>query len=662
MSDEHATTNGLQTQCAELQAENQHLRRQLTQLRQEQERLKYALEGSKDGTWDWLIRENQAVLSDRYREMLGYSPDELPDSVDSWLNSIHPDDMPIITQTVEEHLAGKREEYIVEHRLRHKSGEWRWMLSRGKIVARDESGQPLRMTGTISDITERKQQEAELHQFKALIENAPNGFIMADMNGMITYANPAYYQCVGWDRSLLGHPVITNLDEAPEHVDDLMQQVMAEGNWQGELRYRRKDGSTFSGQAGSFIVYDSHGQPQAIAGIMRDITKQKQAETMMQRLVALVENSNDFIGIAGLDGQVLYINRAGQQMVGVDAESDIAHMQVSDCLQPEDTDYVFAHIIPTVMRDGRWAGEFRFRNMQTGASIPVHYTVFTVKDPQSDAVLGLGTVTRDITEQKRIEQDMQRLVAIVENSLDFVATASFEGAPVYISPAGLAMVGLENMEQARQYNVIDFYPAADRPVFDQEIMPAMTRDGFWQGEFRFRNMQTDAPIPVHFTVFLVKDPATGTPLGIGTVTRDITEQKRQEAERATLQQRVIDAQRNALRELSTPLIPISDDVVIMPLIGTIDSQRARQVMETLLTGVAHHQASLAILDITGVSVVDTQVAQAFIQAAQAVKLLGAQVMLTGIQPQIAQTLVHLGVDLRGIQTRSSLQAGIAAAL
>jgi anti-anti-sigma factor len=100
----------------------------------------------------------------------------------------------------------------------------------------------------------------------------------------------------------------------------------------------------------------------------------------------------------------------------------------------------------------------------------------------------------------------------------------------------------------------------------------------------------------------------------------------------------------------------------MPLIGTIDSQRAQQVMEALLEGVAQHQADLVILDITGVSVVDTQVAQAFIQAAQAVRLLGAHVMLTGIQPQIAQTLVHLGVDLSGIQTQGSLQAGIAAAM
>jgi anti-anti-sigma factor len=143
---------------------------------------------------------------------------------------------------------------------------------------------------------------------------------------------------------------------------------------------------------------------------------------------------------------------------------------------------------------------------------------------------------------------------------------------------------------------------------------------------------------------------------------DITDRKHIEEQKTALQQQLIDAQRDTLRELSTPLIPITDEVVIMPLIGTIDSQRAQQVMESLLEGVAQHQAGLAILDITGVMVVDTQVAQAFIQAAHAVRLLGAEVMLTGIQPQIAQTLVHLGVDLSGIQTQSSLQAGIASAL
>jgi rsbT co-antagonist protein RsbR len=143
---------------------------------------------------------------------------------------------------------------------------------------------------------------------------------------------------------------------------------------------------------------------------------------------------------------------------------------------------------------------------------------------------------------------------------------------------------------------------------------------------------------------------------------DITDRKRIEEQQALLQQQVIETQQALVRELQTPLIPITDDIVIMPLIGTIDTERAQQVMETLLEGVAEHQAELAILDITGVAVVDTQVAQALMRAAQAVRLLGARVMLTGIQPQIAQTLVHLGVDLSEISTQGSLQAGMTAAL
>ncbi|MEM8530785.1 MAG: GAF domain-containing protein [Chloroflexota bacterium] len=135
-----------------------------------------------------------------------------------------------------------------------------------------------------------------------------------------------------------------------------------------------------------------------------------------------------------------------------------------------------------------------------------------------------------------------------------------------------------------------------------------------------------------------------------------------ETERIALQQQVIDAQQAAIRELSTPLIPLTDQVILMPLIGAIDQVRAQFILETLLTGVAEHQAELVILDITGVELVDTYIANTIVQAAQAVKLLGAQVMMTGIQPQIAQTLVQLGVDLNNIVTRGTLQDGIAFAL
>jgi rsbT co-antagonist protein RsbR len=146
------------------------------------------------------------------------------------------------------------------------------------------------------------------------------------------------------------------------------------------------------------------------------------------------------------------------------------------------------------------------------------------------------------------------------------------------------------------------------------------------------------------------------------VARDITAEQRTQDELAALHEQVISAQQAALRELSTPIIPLSDGVIAMPLIGAIDSNRAQQVLEALLTGVAEQGARVAILDITGVQIVDTQVANALLRAAQAVRLLGADVIITGIRPEVAQTLVGLGLDLSGITTLATLQSGITYAL
>jgi PAS domain S-box-containing protein len=149
-----------------------------------------------------------------------------------------------------------------------------------------------------------------------------------------------------------------------------------------------------------------------------------------------------------------------------------------------------------------------------------------------------------------------------------------------------------------------------------------------------------------------------------TIVRDVTErvQAEEALRRSVDQQQIIRLQAAALRELSTPLIPISDDVLVMPLVGALDTTRARQVLEALLQGVAAGHVRAAILDITGVPVVDTQVANALLLAAQSVRLLGAQVLITGIRPEVAQTLVGLGVDLGGIVTRATLQDGIAYAM
>ncbi|WP_437316051.1 STAS domain-containing protein [Sorangium sp. So ce385] len=149
------------------------------------------------------------------------------------------------------------------------------------------------------------------------------------------------------------------------------------------------------------------------------------------------------------------------------------------------------------------------------------------------------------------------------------------------------------------------------------------------------------------------------------VAYDITAQRQlahTQAELRDSQEQVIRAQQAALRELSTPLVPLAEGVVAMPLIGTLDSARAQQAMEKLLDGIVQHQFHTAIVDVTGVRNVDAESADALLRIARAARLLGAQLMLTGINPGTAQTLVELGVDLAGITTRSTLQSGIAHAL
>lgn len=127
-------------------------------------------------------------------------------------------------------------------------------------------------------------------------------------------------------------------------------------------------------------------------------------------------------------------------------------------------------------------------------------------------------------------------------------------------------------------------------------------------------------------------------------------------------QDVVASQRQAILELSTPVIQIWEGILVLPLIGTIDSVRTRQIMENLLARVVETQAEVVILDLTGVSVVDTAVANHLMKTVEAAELLGTSCLLTGISPAIAQTLVHLGVDLGHISTCASLKMGLQQAL
>ncbi|MDI3283612.1 PAS domain S-box protein [Polyangium sp. 15x6] len=147
------------------------------------------------------------------------------------------------------------------------------------------------------------------------------------------------------------------------------------------------------------------------------------------------------------------------------------------------------------------------------------------------------------------------------------------------------------------------------------------------------------------------------------VLTDVTERLAAEraAQAAAAQEETIRAQREMLRAISTPLVPLGDGVLLMPLVGTMDSTRAEQMMAALLDGVVTHAAEVAILDVTGVPSVDAAVAEALVRATKAVGLLGARVVLTGLGPSAAHALVELDMGLGGMTTKATLRDGLAAA-
>jgi PAS domain S-box-containing protein len=243
------------------------------------------------------------------------------------------------------------------------------------------------------------------------------------------------------------------------------------------------------------------------------------------------------------------------------------------------------------------------------------------------------------------------LAAIVDSSDDAIYGKTLAGIIVTWNTGAEKVFGYSAAEIVG-HSISGLVPV-NRPDEVPQILEKVKR-GERVDHFETVRMKKDGDlVDVSLTVSPIRD-AAGRIIGASTIARDITEQKRM---REALQQRA-----QEILEVSTPVLQVWEGVVVAPFIGTLDTQRAQQFMERLLERVVETNSSVALLDVTGVPSVDTRTAQHLIETISAVRLMGAQAVLTGVRPAIAQTLAHLGINLADVVTRSSLAAGLRVAL
>jgi rsbT co-antagonist protein RsbR len=532
-------------------------------------------------------------------------------------------------------------------------GSWRDVTERNRIEAELQQWNE-RLEQRIAEQTETLRQNQQLLQ--GIIDNVPAIVYAKDREGRYVLVNEPGAAMVGKERSeILGN---TDADILPAEVARRFQhkdqQVFSSGEvLKEEETIQHPDGARTYLALG-FPLCDDAGTIYAVGGVSTDITERKVIEEQLtdseNRYRTLIENLQDGVFIIK-QATFLYVNQVFARMIGYTLE-DLVGRAITEVIAPEDLAMVMDRYTRRLRgEDVSKIYEFRMLHRDGLTRIWVNMSVDAITYQGQN--VSMGTV-EDITERKQTEEDLRMFKVLVENAPDAFAIATIDGIIIYVNHAYRQLLGYG--EDSVGMLISDFYP----PDNQEELMTIVQdihEHGTWQGEL-LHQQQDGTTFPALVSGIMIYDNE-GQPQAIAAIIRDVRQQREDERERALLQQQIIQTQRDAIRELSTPLIPLSHHVVMMPLIGTIDSTRAQQIMETLLEGIAHYQADIAIVDITGVSVLDTQVANVLIQAAHAVRLLGAQVVLTGIGPSMAQTLVHLGTDLSAIITRGNLQHGIA---
>ena len=316
--------------------------------------------------------------------------------------------------------------------------------------------------------------------------------------------------------------------------------------------------------------------------------------------------------------------------------------------------------LPRVRLDGELFQAPHQLARKSGEIIDVRISSITVCDERGDVTQYLTViddVTAELAATRALRESEERWRALMELS-PLPLSVHRAGILIWINDATVRLLAAASADQLLGKNVMEFVHPDDRALLLARVQKSQSQDGSLP-PLEERYIRLDGKViyveVAARSVMFQGERATQIALV------DVTARKQAEEARrlSEAQARIIEAQVEALRALSTPLIPLDEGILVLPLVGRVTDDRAEQILEALAAGVVAQRASVAILDVTGVPEADASFAEALVRIAKSIRLLGAEVVITGMTPQIARVLVALGADLGRLTTCGTLRDGIA---
>jgi PAS domain S-box-containing protein len=434
------------------------------------------------------------------------------------------------------------------------------------------------------DVTERKLATAALKtnqaRLRLVIDNAPAliSYVGADYRYLLL--NRAY-------ESWFGSP-------AKEIVGKTMLEVVGPEAWrvlapcmgaalggerrsfEGPVSYR--DGGERWISATYTPDFDPYGVVQGVVVMVLDISEQKMVEARLRESEYYHRSLFEAAGVGNAEvdadtGRFLRVNKKYCEIVGYGEQELIEQRTYSEILHPDDRERNRLLLDPFI-RGETSSFEIEKRYLRKDGSVVwVHVTCALLKQANGKSVRLLG-VAQDITERRRAEEERHKFVSLAENSTEFIGICDLHGRPIFVNDAGLRLVGLQSMEEAKQMHVRDFFFPEDLAFIDKGLLPSALQFGRSEVEVRFRNFKTGQARWVICNVFPIKTEE-GVPVGFGTVSRDITDRRETEQMLKESDRRKDEFLATLAHELRNPLAPISNALQIWSRVGGDPQQSAR---------------------------------------------------------------------------------------